>query len=394
MSSNTRGKCLGIICSSFVLLATGLVVGNASAQAAKAQGKSAGIAPLEGWRDKKTSPGQIEIPQDRDMAYYADNVYTLWVDGKDPKQVQAEWKQYLTKNLVGGYCFDLRKIPLADRPMGDKGAVLDVGGKAQMVNIVQIAPGKTTEWHSFGFMGEPLFYIVDGQGTTEYYSDAPPWKGGMPLKTYTWQKESLIALPPDHHLRHTNTGTTPVLMLQVVGYGVNLVPYVTEERRSGVENPNETSEARTKMLQSGGTYELPFFKDLRELKLALREERGDSSGFFDVSNTAGHKSHPNIHVSQLLRDKTFAHKHDGRPIFVILQGHGHDLWSPANTLEEFKAAVASGQAHTANYSEGSVCGIPVGPHWHQHFGEDPNVKLRYLAIVPRMQSEPPPGVSR
>ena len=339
------------------------------------------------------SPGALEIPQDKDLSYYLDNVYKLWVDGKDPQQVDKDWKTYLSKAMVEGYCFDLKTLPLSDRPTGDKGAVLDVGGRAQLVNIVEIAPGKSTEWHSFGYNGEPLFYIVEGQGTTEYYSDAPPWSGGMPLKKYTWGKESLFALPPDHVLRHTNTGTTPVRMLQVIGYGVNLFPYVPEERRSAVENAAETTDARTKMLESGGTMEVPFFADLRQLKLTIREERADSSGFFDVANTAGHKSHPNVHVSQLLRDHTYAHKHDGRPLFVILQGHGHDLWSEANTLEEFKQAVASGKAHTATYQEGSMCGIPVGPHWHEHFGEDPNVKLRYLAIVPRMHSMPPPATA-
>jgi hypothetical protein len=75
-------------------------------------------------------------------------------------------------------------------------------------------------------------------------------------------------------------------------------------------------------------------------------------------------------------------------MFVILQGYGHDLWSDANNLEEFRAAVAAGKAHVANYKEGAICGIPAGPHWHQHFGEDPNIRLRYLAIVPRRQIAP------
>jgi len=368
-----------------VSLFTSMLVGQAVPGASK---KGAGAT-----RNPLASPGAVEIPQDKDLPYYIDNVYKLWVDGKDPQQVQAEWKSYLSKNVMEGYCFDLKTVAVFNRPMGDKGVMLNVGGRAQLVNLVELAPGQSTEWHSFGYNGEPLFYIVDGTGTTEYYSDAPPWSGGMPLKKYTWQKESLFALPPDHRIRHTNTGKTPARMLQVVGYGVNLFPYVPEERRSAVENTAETPEARTRMLESGGTVEVPFFSDLRQLKLTIREERADSSGFLDVANTAGHRSHPNVHVSQLLREHTFAHKHDGRPLFVILQGHGHDLWSEANTLEEFKEAVASGKVHTANYQEGSMCGIPVGPHWHQHFGEDPNVRLRYLAIVPRMHSMPPPATS-
>ena len=340
-------------------------------------------------RDVLYSPGQIEIPQDKDPDFYVQNVYKLWVEGKDQQEVENQWKGYLRNNISTGYCFDLYSLPVVDRPMGDKGRVLDVGGKAQLVNIVEIAPGKSTAWHAYGFNGEPLYYILQGTGVTEYYSDLPPSLGGMPYKKYTWGKSALFALPPDHRIRHTNTGTTPVRMLQVVGYGVNLFPYVPEEKLWAVENAAETNEARQKMMASGGMKVVPYFADLRQLKLTPREERADSSGFFDVASTAGHKTHPNVHVSQLFRDKTFAHKHDGRPIFVILQGRGHDLWSEANSLEEFREAVRTGKVHKATYKEGSLCGVPAGPHWHQHFGEDPDVRLRYLAIVPRRQVAAP-----
>ena len=340
-------------------------------------------------RDVLYSPGQIEIPQDKDPDFYVQNVYKLWVEGRDQQEVENQWKNYLRNNISTGYCFDLYTLPVVDRPMGDKGRVLDVGGKAQLVNIVEIAPGKSTAWHAYGFNGEPLYYILQGTGVTEYYSDLPPALGGMPYKKYTWSKSALFALPPDHRIRHTNTGTTPVRMLQVVGYGVNLFPYVPEEKLWAVENAAETNEARQKMMASGGMKVVPYFADLRQLKLTPREERADSSGFFDVASTAGHKTHPNVHVSQLFRDKTFAHKHDGRPIFVILQGRGHDLWSEANSLEEFREAVRTGKVHTATYKEGSLCGVPAGPHWHQHFGEDPDVRLRYLAIVPRRQVAAP-----
>ena len=370
----------------FHALAAAMAVATASGQQAQAPSRKQGSKGSR--KDVLYSPGQIEIPQDQNPDYYIDNVYKLRVEGKDQAEVDKAWKAYLKNNVSSGYCFDLYTLPVADRPIGDKGRVLDLGGKGQLVNIVEIAPGKSTEWHSYGFNGEPLYYILTGQGITEYYSDLPPSLGGMPYKKYTWGKSALFALPPDHRIRHTNTGTTPVRMLQVVGYGVNLFPYVAEDKLRGVENDAETDEARAKMMASGGMNVTPFFADLRQLKLAVREERADSSGFFDVASTAGHRTHPNVHVSQLFRDKTFAHKHDGRPMFVILQGYGHDLWSDANNLEEFRAAVAAGKAHTANYKEGAICGIPAGPHWHQHFGEDPNIRLRYLAIVPRRQIAP------
>ena len=57
------------------------------------------------------------------------------------------------------------------------------------------------------------------------------------------------------------------------------------------------------------------YKDLRELKVVPREYRGTASSFFDLNATTGHKTHANTHVSQLLRNKANAHKHDGQPWF-------------------------------------------------------------------------------
>ena len=53
---------------------------------------------------------------------------------------------------------------------------------------------------------------------------------------------------------------------------------------------------------------------------------------------------------------------------------------------ELEAAVKAGSAKRAEYSTGTLCGVPGGPHWHQHFstGSEP---LRYLAIVPRGEYE-------
>ena len=50
-------------------------------------------------------------------------------------------------------------------------------------------------------------------------------------------------------------------------------------------------------------------------------------------------------------------------------------------------------AHRADYNTGTLCGVPGGPHWHQHFstGTEP---LRYLAIVPRGEYEEKPTGSK
>ena len=55
-------------------------------------------------------------------------------------------------------------------------------------------------------------------------------------------------------------------------------------------------------------------------------------------------------------------------------------------LAQFAFGLLGVLAVTAEYGTGTLCGVPGGPHWHQHFstGTEP---LRYLAIVPRGEYE-------
>jgi len=336
------------------------------------------------------TPGQFDIPQDKPLEYYLDNVWLLEVSGKSAAETKRQWTE-LNQKRMNAYCFDTYHLTLYPTPMGHKGVILDVGGKGQLVMVTELQPGQSTEWHTFGYNGEPMFYSVQGEGRTEYYSDAPPWSGGMPLKKYEWQKGSFWAIPPDHYIRHTNTGKVPTRVVEMIGYGVNLYPYVSEESRIGSESKDETDDARSKTLETA-TLNVNFYKDLRELKVVPREYRGTASSFFDLGATAGHKTHANTHVSQLLRNKANAHKHDGQPWFIFLQGKGHDMWANVDSLDAFREALAKGQAHRAEYQEGSICAVPAGPHWHQHWSEDPDHMLRYIAVVPRLKTmEPPPG---
>jgi hypothetical protein len=337
------------------------------------------------------TPGELDVPQDKDLNYYIDNVWLLEVKGKPSTQTKAEWTE-LNQKRINGYCMDTYTMALHPTPMGHQGVILDVGGKGQLVMVTELQPGQSTAWHSFGYAGEPMYYVVQGQGKTEWYSDAPPEDGGMPYKHYEWAKGAFWAIPPDTYIRHTNTGKVPTRVVEMVGYGVNLYPYVKEESRIGAESKDETDGAREKTLESA-TLNVSSYKDVRELKVVPREYRGTASAFFDLNETSGHKTHANTHVSQLLRNKANAHKHDGQPWFIFLAGRGHDYWAPVDSLDAFKQALEKKEAHLATYKEGSVCAVPAGPHWHQHWSEDPDHMLRYLAVVPRLKTLNPDGTT-
>src|SRR2546423_5917268 len=316
--------------------------------------------------------------------------YTLTVEKRAASDIASWWQPFIEQNSLEGYCWDLNKLPLADRPqLGDKAKVLRVGGAGQLTQVIEIPPGKKTVWHGYGWDGEALFYVLTGRGQTEYRA----MTGGLPSNKYTWKKNSLFSIPVDHEMQHTNLDTTqPVRMLAVTGYAINMYPYVAEELRNAHQNPAEGPEERARVLATT-TYPGHYVDDLRDHAVAMREARADRTAFFNMMSTVGHRTHPNIHISELVGPQAYAHKHGNQPIFVILKGTGYDIWSEARDLKEYEAAVKAKTAHRADYGTGTLCGVPGGPHWHQHFstGTEP---LRYLAIVPRGDYEEKPTSSK
>jgi len=309
--------------------------------------------------------------------------YTLTVENEPQEAVNRWWKPFQEKAARAGYCFDLPTMPLVERPeLGDRAVVLKAGGVAQLVQLIEIPPGGQTKWHGYGWEGEALFYVLSGRGETEYRSP-----GGLPTNKYVWKRNSLFAIPVDHQMQHRNLDKTqPLRMLAATGYAINMYPYVAEELRSGRQNPAEGPEERRATL-ARTTYPGHFVDDLREHPVAMREARGNKTAFFNVMATVGHRTHSNVHISELTGPQAFAHKHGNQPMFVILKGGGYDLWSEAANLAAYEADVKAGRVHRSEYGVGTMCGVPAGPHWHQHFSTHPTEPLRYLAIVPRGQYE-------
>lgn len=303
-----------------------------------------------------------------------------------PEVTRRWWKAFIEKASLDGYCWDMLTLPLHDRPeLGDKAAILKAGGMGQLVQVIEIPPGGKTRWHSYGYNGEPLMLGLSGRGQTEFYSALDE----LPSNKYAWKKHTMFATPKEHRMQHSNSDPSqPARLLVVTGYAINLYPYVAEELRSARQNPAETREDRAQ-ISSVATYPGHYVEDLRDHPVTVRESRGLSNAYFNVQMTAGHQTHGNIHMSQLNRPEAYAHKHGNSPMFVILRGSGYDLWSAATDLAAYEADVKAGRTHKASYKEGGLCGVPAGPHWHQHFrvGDEP---VRWLAIVPRGEYEEKP----
>src|SRR5262249_39632425 len=264
--------------------------------------------------------------------------YVLTVDKQTAAQINAWWQPFVEQNTLEGYCWDLNKLPLVDRPqLGDKAKILRVGGAGQLTQVIEIPPGKKTVWHGFGWEGEAGFYVLSGRGQTGYRGVF----GGSPSNKYKWKKNSLFAIPVDHEMQHTNLDPAqPVRLLAVTGYAINMYPYVAEELRNAHQNPAEGPEERARVLATT-TYPGPYVDDLRHHAVAMREARADRTAFFNMMSTVGHRTHPNVHISELVGPQAYAHKHGNQPIFVILKGSGYDIWSEARDLKEYEAAVTA-----------------------------------------------------
>jgi mannose-6-phosphate isomerase-like protein (cupin superfamily) len=319
----------------------------------------------------------------RRVPFDGKNEYTLTVEKQTTEQINAWWIPFQQQTSLEGYCWNLSTLPLADRSqLGDRAKILKVGGAGQLTQLIEIPPGKKTVWHGYGWEGEALFYVLSGRGQTEYRG----MTGGLPSNKYTWKKNSLFAIPVDHELQHSNLDPAqPVRLLAVTGYAINMYPFVEEELRNAHQNPAEGPEERARVLATT-TYPGHYVDDLRDHPVAMREARADRTAFFNMMSTVGHRTHPNVHISELVGTQAYAHKHGNQPIFVILKGSGYDVWSESRDLKEYEAAVRAKTARRADYATGTLCGVPGGPHWHQHFstGTEP---LRYLAIVPRGEYE-------
>src|SRR5258708_10930105 len=97
----------------------------------------------------------------RRVKFDGKNDYALTVEKQSAAQIEAWWPPFIGQNTLEGYCWDLNKLPLADRPqLGDKAKILKVGGAGQLTQVIEIPPGKKTAWHGYGWGGGALSSVL------------------------------------------------------------------------------------------------------------------------------------------------------------------------------------------------------------------------------------------
>ena len=332
--------------------------------------------------------GQLRVRHDGNVAYlltvgdevYSDRGVSSVRGSESPPQWWLDFMKEHTLAKTEDYCYDLYTEPVFARPqVGDRTVVLDMGGAAQLVQLVELAPGSETEWHGYGWEGEALFVVIQGRGETEYRE----MSGKLPSTKYAWKKDTLFGIAVDHQVKHYNRDpNTTARMLVVVGYGINLY--------SGAREEVEESAAALPQTMYPGHY----VEDLASHPVPVRDPHGNQTAFFNLISTVGHRTHPYVQLSELTAEQAYPNRHAKQPIFMILKGAGYDVWSQAEDLAAFRADLAAGRAHKSAYEEGTLCGVPADPPWHQHASANPEAPVRYLAIFPRGEYEREPTSPR
>ena len=284
---------------------------------------------------------------------------------------------------------DIRDLPLAPwKRTGGQGAYLElngVGGKSGLY-ILEIPPGGTLnpERHMY----EEIFYVVEGRGTTEIWTDGNPGK----KQVFEWQKSSLFSPPLNSWHRLVNAASSPVLLL--VTTNAPPIMELFRSRRYIFENPYEFDDR----YGADGDYFKPadeltidplsgrhvnpgnLVSDTLNCELPLENKRGAGPRYFKWRLSGNTyfgflAEYPPGRYSK-------AHFHESGPVVVCVRGKGYSItWPREIGIRPWE----TGQGHLVKRQDyvagGLVSAAPGGDNWyHAHFGTDRG-QFRVLAFL-------------
>ncbi len=284
---------------------------------------------------------------------------------------------------------DVRDVTLGPwKRTGGQGAYLElngVGGKSGFYLVdVPLGGALNPEKHMY----EEIFYVVEGRGTTEIWTDRTSGK----KQAFEWQKSSLFSPPLNTSHRLVNAASSPALLLVATNAPPIMALY--RSRRFIFDNPYEfddrygadtdyfkpADQLNTNPLSGRYVNASNLVPDTMNCELPLENQRG-----------AGHR-----HFSWKLSGNTFhgflaeyppgryskAHYHPSGAVVLCVGGKGYSItWPKELGIRPWEA----GKGHLVKRQDyvagGLVSAAPGGDNWyHAHFGTDKG-RFRVLAFL-------------
>jgi quercetin dioxygenase-like cupin family protein len=285
--------------------------------------------------------------------------------------------------------YDVRDLTLGPwKRTGGNGAYLElngVGGKSGLY-VLEIPPGGALipERHMY----EEIFWVVEGRGTTEIWTDGNPEK----KQIFEWQKSSLFSPPLNSWHRLVNAASSPALLLVATNAPPIMALY--RSRRFIFENHFEFDDrygADTDYFKPADQLDIDplsgrhvnpgnLVPDTLNCELPLENQRGAGHRYFkwrlsENSFFGFLAEYPPGRYSK-------AHYHESGPVVVCVRGKGYSItWPREIGIRPWE----TGQGHLVkrqDYVEGGlVSAAPGGDNWyHAHFGTA-NGQFRVLAFL-------------
>ena len=315
-----------------------------------------------------------------------------WVRQATPYEIyMKEQGVPIYRGMMGFY--DLRDLSLGSwKRLGARGAFLELSGcgglQGMCVIEVHGADDITPEKHMY----EEIFYVLEGRGATEVWTDDNPNK----KQFFEWQAGSLFSAPLNTWHRIVNATSSPALLL-----GVTNAPPIFHMLRSQdalFNNPyqfKDRYDASADYFKEKGLGNDPItgryrnygnlIPDAHHADLPLDGQRGPGYRSF-FWNLAGNTFDGFI-AQYVSGCYSKCHAHPSGPVLLCLNGKGYTLTWPR---EAGTTPWANGKSHLVQRQDykpgGVVSAAPGDAGWfHGHFGisKEPLRVIAFLGGFPQ-----------
>ena len=282
----------------------------------------------------------------------------------------------------------LQDLPLAPWPrVGGRGTFIQLDGTESKWGMYLVEVPPRAALHPERHLYEEVFFVVEGQGTTEVWQDDESSK-----QVFAWQKGSLFAIPLNAHHRIVNeasdaalllAGTTAPTMINLL-QDANFIfdtEYAFTSRYDGSENyyvPDET--LRPEPVKGLAMQRTNLVPDLINCELPPDNRR--SPGYRRIEHHMAGGTFYMFCGQHETGRYAKAHRHEPGAVLICIRGKGYTYTWPSELGTQPWADGKGDQVQRQDYEAvGMVSAAPVNGNWfHQHFsvGSEP---LRVLVFL-------------